>query len=84
MECKVALMTTLQVEFEPVADQITGQVRDEQGNGWPFSSWLDLLTLIERLRTDPAGTKNAVTHDEVPIAIEGDGVAVTDHITNEG
>jgi hypothetical protein len=38
---------SLELDFE--GDRVTGRLADEQGNYWAFSSWLDLLTLIDRI-----------------------------------
>jgi hypothetical protein len=42
-----ALCLSLEFDFE--GERVTGWLADEQGNDWAFSSWLDLLTLIERV-----------------------------------
>lgn len=38
---------------------------DEQGNDWPFTSWLGLLTLIERLRSGPPAPGDEIRQREV-------------------
>ena len=43
----------LSLELHSNGERIAGQLRDQHGNGWPFSSWLGLLALIERLRLGP-------------------------------
>ena len=40
----------LSLELQSDGAQINGRLRDEHGNVWPFTSWLVLLTIIERLR----------------------------------
>jgi hypothetical protein len=40
----------LSLELHSDGERIAGRLRDQHGNDWPFSSWLGLLTLIERLR----------------------------------
>jgi hypothetical protein len=47
------LCLTLELEFDD--KRVAGRLEDEQGNDWRFSSWLDLLTLIERM---PAGASS--------------------------
>jgi hypothetical protein len=37
------------LELNVEDERVTGRLEDEQGNYWPFSCWLDLLTLIERV-----------------------------------
>jgi hypothetical protein len=39
---------SLELNFED--ERVAGRMEDEQGNCWPFSCWLDLLTLIERVQ----------------------------------
>jgi hypothetical protein len=56
----------LLLELQSDGAQIAGRLRDEYGVDWPFSTWLGLLTLIERLRTGvPVANADAVT-EEVP------------------
>jgi hypothetical protein len=40
----------LSLELRADGERVAGRLRDQHGNDWPFSSWLGLLTLIERLR----------------------------------
>jgi hypothetical protein len=42
-----SLSLSLELNFED--ERVAGRLEDEHGNGWPFSCWLDLLTLIERV-----------------------------------
>jgi hypothetical protein len=37
------------LELNSEDERVAGRLEDEQGNHWPFSCWLDLLTLIERV-----------------------------------
>jgi hypothetical protein len=46
----------LLLEIQSHGERITGRVRHQDGNEWPFSSWLGLLTLIERLRPGTSTT----------------------------
>ena len=48
-----SLCVSLELEFED--ERIAGRLEDEKGNDWRFSSWLDLLALIERM---PAGASS--------------------------
>ena len=51
-----SLCLSLELDFED--ERVTGSLADEQGNDWVFSSWLDLLTVIERVHAAarlPAG-----------------------------
>jgi hypothetical protein len=43
-----SLCLSLELTFED--ERVAGRLEDEQGNDWPFSCWLDLLTLIERVQ----------------------------------
>jgi hypothetical protein len=43
-----SLCLSLELDFED--ERVTGWLADDQGNDWAFSSWLDLLTAIERVR----------------------------------
>jgi hypothetical protein len=49
---------SLELDFE--GERVTGWLADEQGNDWAFSSWLDLLSVIERVlggaRSQPVTT----------------------------
>jgi hypothetical protein len=47
MSATRAVCVSLELEFDD--ERVAGRLEDEQGNDWRFSSWLDLLTLIERL-----------------------------------
>jgi hypothetical protein len=38
----------LSLELNVEDERVAGRLGDEEGNDWPFSCWLDLLTLIER------------------------------------
>lgn len=51
----------LSLELQSDGERIAGRLRDSDGNEWPFSSWLGLLTVIERLRvsTPPSSTKHS-------------------------
>ena len=40
----------LSLELHSDGERIAGRLRDQHGNDWPFSSWLGLLAMIERLR----------------------------------
>lgn len=42
-----SLCLSLELDFE--GERITGWLADEEGNDWAFSSWLDLLSVIERV-----------------------------------
>jgi len=42
-----SVCVSLELEFED--GRVTGRLEDEKGADWRFSSWLDLLTLIERM-----------------------------------
>jgi hypothetical protein len=53
MSATRSLCLSLELEFQD--DRVAGRLEDEQGNDWRFSSWLDLLTLIERM---PAGASS--------------------------
>jgi hypothetical protein len=53
MSAARSLCLSLELEFDD--ERIAGRLEDQQGNGWRFSSWLDLLTLIERM---PAGASS--------------------------
>ena len=54
------LCLSLELNFED--ERVAGRLEDEQGNDWPFSCWLDLLTLIERVHAGapPADSKRVV------------------------
>jgi hypothetical protein len=53
MSAARCLCLSLELEFDD--ERVAGRLEDEQGNDWRFSSWLDLLTLIERM---PAGASS--------------------------
>jgi hypothetical protein len=53
MSATRSFCVSLELEFDD--ERIGGRLEDEQGNSWRFSSWLDLLTLIERM---PAGASS--------------------------
>jgi hypothetical protein len=55
----------LSLELRSHGDRIAGRVRDPHGNEWPFSSWLGLLTLIERLRASAASPTDETTGQEL-------------------
>jgi hypothetical protein len=56
------LCLSLELNFED--ERVAGRLEDEQGNDWPFSCWLDLLTLIERVH---AGDANVLREEaEIP------------------
>jgi hypothetical protein len=38
---------SLSLELQVEGERVTGRLADEQGNDWAFSSWLDLLSLID-------------------------------------
>jgi hypothetical protein len=42
-----SLCLSLELDFED--ERVSGWLADEHGNDWAFSSWLDLLTLIDRV-----------------------------------
>jgi hypothetical protein len=42
-----SLCLSLELDFDD--ERVSGWLADEHGNDWAFSSWLDLLTLIERV-----------------------------------
>ena len=44
------LCLSLELEFDD--ERVAGRLEDQQGNGWRFTSWLDLLTLIDRMPAD--------------------------------
>jgi hypothetical protein len=50
-----SLSLSLELQFDD--KRVAGRLEDEQGNDWRFSSWLDLLTLIERMPGRPAADK---------------------------
>ncbi len=56
----------LSLELRSDGQGIAGRLRDQQGNDWPFSSWLGLLTLIERLRAGASRPPNKPQRPEVP------------------
>jgi hypothetical protein len=42
-----SLCLSLELDFE--GQRVTGWLADEQGNDWAFSSWLDLLSVIDEV-----------------------------------
>ena len=56
---------SLSLELHSDGDRIAGRLGDQQGNDWPFSSWLGLLTLIERLRAGAASSTEEPNPQEV-------------------
>ena len=46
----------LSLELHSAGERIAGRLRDRQGNDWPLSSWVGLLTLIERLRASASSS----------------------------
>jgi hypothetical protein len=50
MSAARSLNLSLELEFDD--KRVAGRLEDEQGNDWRFSSWLDLLALIERMPAD--------------------------------
>jgi hypothetical protein len=65
----VAMTTTrsmcLTLELRSDGERIAGRLRDRHGNEWPFSSWLGLLTLIERLRASAPSSTEEPNQQEV-------------------
>jgi hypothetical protein len=49
----------LSLELDCEGERVTGWLADEHGNGWAFSSWLDLLSVIDRMLAGMAATTNA-------------------------
>lgn len=43
------------LDLEPTADGIRGQVATEDGSSTPFSGWLELSALLERVRPRTGG-----------------------------
>jgi hypothetical protein len=56
-----SLCLSLELDFE--GERVTGWLADEQGNDWAFSSWLDLLTLIDRITTAEAPERRRLKGD---------------------
>jgi hypothetical protein len=56
---------SLSLELHSDGERIAGRLGDQQGNDWPFSSWLGLLTLIERLRASAASPTEEPNEQEV-------------------
>ena len=56
---------SLSLELHSDGERIAGRLGDQQGNDWPFSSWLGLLTLIERLRASAASSTEQPNEQEV-------------------
>jgi hypothetical protein len=57
---------SLSLELSSDGQRIAGRLRDRHGNDWPFSSWLGLLTLIERLRAGAASPTEKPANEEAP------------------
>jgi hypothetical protein len=51
-----SLCLSIELDFE--GKRVTGWLADEDGNDWAFASWLDLLSLIDRML---AGTGSPAT-----------------------
>jgi hypothetical protein len=61
---------SLELDFE--GERVTGWLADEYGNDWAFSSWLDLLSVIDRVLASTgsrAPTTNALDRREVKGAV---------------
>ena len=43
---------SLSLELDLEGERVTGRLADDEGNDWAVSSWLDLLTAIERVLAD--------------------------------
>ena len=56
---------SLSLELHSDGERIAGRLGDQQGNDWPFSSWLGLLTLIERLRAGAPSPTEDTNQQEV-------------------
>jgi hypothetical protein len=56
---------SLSLELHSDGERIAGRLGDQQGNDWPFSSWLGLLTLIERLRASAPSPTEEPNQQEV-------------------
>jgi hypothetical protein len=56
---------SLSLELHSDGERIAGRLGDQQGNDWPFSSWLGLLTLIERLRPSASSSTEEPNQQEV-------------------
>ena len=57
-----SLCLSLELDFE--GERVTGWLADEHGNDWAFSSWLDLLSVMDRVLASTeslAATTNART-----------------------
>jgi hypothetical protein len=61
MTATSSLCLSIELDFE--GERVTGWLADEQGNDWAFSSWLDLLALIERVL---AGTRSEAVTTTAP------------------
>ena len=55
----------LMLDLHSEGERIAGRLRDEHGNEWPFSSWLGLLTLIERMRASASSVKDETGRREM-------------------
>jgi hypothetical protein len=65
-----SLCLSLELDFE--GERVTGWLADEHGNDWTFSSWLDLLSLIDRVLAGTgslAATTNALDRRELKGAV---------------
>ena len=65
-----SLCLSLELDFE--GERVTGWLADEQGNDWAFSSWLDLLSVIDRMLAatgSRTSTPNAPERREVKGAV---------------
>jgi hypothetical protein len=58
----------LSVELQADGERIAGLLRDQHGNDWPFSSWLGLLILVERLR---ARASSSLTNEPARREVSG-------------
>lgn len=57
---------SIALELRSDGDRVVGRLRDRHGSEWPFSSWLGLLTLIERLRASAASPTDKPANEEAP------------------
>jgi hypothetical protein len=64
----------LSLELDLEDERVAGRLEDEHGNDWPFSCWLDLLTLIDRvnaggpLRADQLERAEGHNHERAELA----------------
>jgi hypothetical protein len=66
-----SLCLSLELDFE--GERVTGWLADEHGNDWAFSSWLDLLSVIDRALAGTGSrtvTTNAPDRREVNGAVQ--------------